>query len=188
MSLIGDDPMSRLYPHSNMTNLRSLVLSFRRLLDLWNRCFPCHWSDIFLFEFITLIPSCRGGGFIDFIAAATRWLQKSSRKFVLFYFINFQLTFISLNPTFMLKTVSSCIKTTFHTHTPKFTEILVCVSYFRPFADSPADDRSSSVWLTVSRHRPESPSKTTKRIIVIPLAQPARMAADYKLISWVALY
>jgi len=64
----------------------------------------------------------------------------------------------------------------------KFTQVLVCVSYCRPFAGSPADDRRSSVLLTMSCHRPETPSKTTKRIIAIPLAQPARMSADYKLI------
>jgi len=37
-------------------------------------------------------------------------------------------------------------------------------------------------------HLPETPSKTAKRIIAVPLTHPARMAADYKLISWVAMY
>lgn len=143
ISPIGDDPVSRLYPHSNMTNFRSLILSFRRLLGLRNSCFPRHCPARFLFEFITLIPSRRR--VIDFNAEATRWLQKSSRKSVLFYFINFQLTSVSLNPTFILKTFPSCIKTTFHTHTIKFREVLVCVSYCRPFAGSPADDTRSSV-------------------------------------------
>jgi len=92
-------------------------------------------------------------------------------------------TYVSLNPAFILKTVSSCIKTTFYTHTMKFTEVLACVSYCRHFAGSPADDRRSSFSLTMSCHRPETPSKTAKRIVAVPLTQPARMAADYKLIS-----
>jgi hypothetical protein len=138
MSPIGDDPVSRLYPHPNMATSTSLTLSFRHLLDFGNSRFPLHFSSRFLFEFITLIPSRRR--VIDFTAAATRWLPKSSRKSVLFYFINFQLTYVSLNPTFILKSVSGSKKTTFHTHTIKCTEVLVCVSYCSPFADSPAYD------------------------------------------------
>jgi len=94
---------------------------------------------------------------------------------------------VSLNRNFTIKTVSSCIKATFHIHTMKFTVVLVCVSYCRPFAGSPADDWSS-IWLTMRCHRPETPSKTAKRIITVPLTQPALMAADYKLIPWVAMY
>ena len=186
MSPIGDDPVSRLYPHPNMTTFTPLVLSFLHLLDLRNSCFPPHFPARFLFEFITLIPSRRR--VIDFSATATRWLQKSSRKPVLFCFMNFQRTSVSLNPTFIIKTVASCIKTTFHSHTMKFTEVLVCVSYCMFFAGSPAHDRRSSLWLTMSCHHPETPSKTAKSIIAVPLAQPAPMAADYKLISWVAVF
>jgi hypothetical protein len=172
MSPFGDNPVSRVYPHPNMTNFTSLILSFRHLFDLRNSCFPRHFPARFL-EFITLIPSCRR--VIDFTAAAARRLQKSSWKSVLFYVINFQLTSVSLNPNVAIKTDSSRIQTTFQTHTMKFTEVIVCVSYCRPFAGSPAEDRSS-VRLTMSCYRPQIPSKTAESIIAVPLTQPARMA------------
>jgi hypothetical protein len=184
MSPIGDDPVSRLFPHPKTTTFVSLILLDRHLLDLRSSCFPRYFPSRFL-EFVTVILSCRR--VIDFTAAATRWLQKSSRKSVLFYVINFRLTSDSLNPTVTIKTGSSCIQTVFHTNTMKVTEVLVCVSYSRPFAVSPAEDRSS-VRLTMSCHRPQIQSKTAKSIIAFPLTQPARMAVDYKLIPWMAMH